>query len=194
MTEGLDPQEKEINAEFPLPPVNLGKDRATLGSRSGIRPRDLRVDQEQVQDPYSPAEHCGDPHCGDRHLGSPPLGGGTTLATELSGTSAFSGTRGTQGRGQGPAVRGHLWDTSDAVWGDAELWGHVAGEDCSGLHFRGPATSRPGCHPSRAEGALLDFTKCHLLGRPGGCGSDKPLFSRFLREPGGWGGRWVCRD
>lgn len=100
LTEGLEPQEKEINAEFPLPPVNLGKDRATLGSRSGIHPRDLRVDQEQVQDPSSPAEHCGDLHCGDRHLGSPPLGGGTTLATELSGTSAFSGTRGTQGRGR----------------------------------------------------------------------------------------------
>ena len=87
MTEGLDPQEKEINAEVPVPPVNLGKNRAILGSRSGIRPHDLRVDQEQVQDPSSPAEHCRDPHCGDRHLGSPPLGGGTTLATELSGTS-----------------------------------------------------------------------------------------------------------
>lgn len=135
MTEGLDPQEKEINAEFPVPPVNLGKNRAILGSRSGIRPHDLRVDQEQVQDPSSPAEHCRDPHCGDRHLGSPPLGGGTTLATELSGTSAFSGTRGTQGWGQGPAVGGHLWDTSDAVWGDAELWGHVAGEGSSGLHL-----------------------------------------------------------
>lgn len=36
---------------------------------------DLRVDQEQVQDPSSPAEHCGDPHCGDRHLGSPPYEG-----------------------------------------------------------------------------------------------------------------------
>lgn len=138
LTEGLEPQEKEINAEFPLPPVNLGKDRATLGSCSGIHPRDLRVDQEQVQDPSSPAEHCGDPHCGDRHLGSPPLGGGTTLATELSGTSAFSGTRGTQGRGQGPAVRGHLWDASDAVWGDAEPSGHMAGEGSSGLLLEAP--------------------------------------------------------
>ena len=71
LTEGLEPQEKEINAEFPLPPVNLGKDRATLGSCSGIHPRDLRVDQEQVQDPSSPAEHCGDPHCGDRLSGCP---------------------------------------------------------------------------------------------------------------------------